>query len=187
MQADKPDRQRNPLLEAVGLVTIAGAHLEARLRNLLSCLAQEPTLLKLANTENTGRLIYICELAVEGLDVPEQDRAALSACLKEAGRLQEARSRVVHSLLLHNGNGIEVLALKPARKSLGVNQWTATIEGMERTAHEIEELRFEMFRCGWNSVAHKAGMSRIPETEGEQHVHLVTGPEAEDPTAASSD
>ncbi|MET9413792.1 hypothetical protein ABZY03_06310 [Streptomyces klenkii] len=126
-------------------------------------------------------------MALGSLDAPEQDRAAISACLQEAGKLQDKRSRVVHSLLLHDGNGVDVVALKPTPKSLGVNRWTATIEEMERTAHEIEELRFEMFRCGWNVVAHKTGMSRIPETEGEQHVHLVTGPESEDLTAASSD
>ncbi|MEU0583624.1 hypothetical protein [Streptomyces sp. NPDC006132] len=72
--------ERNPFLEAVGSVTVAGAHRDSALHNLLAHLTFEPTLLVPANAEGTARLIELCDLALGVYDAdmrPEDVTEAL--------------------------------------------------------------------------------------------------------------
>ncbi|MFD8219269.1 hypothetical protein ACFV2U_37650 [Streptomyces sp. NPDC059697] len=61
---NSPERERNPFLEAVGRVTLAGAELDISLKGLLGAVAFEPTLIMYANSQNTSRLIEFCKLAL---------------------------------------------------------------------------------------------------------------------------
>ncbi|MFD7054309.1 hypothetical protein ACFWBS_38515 [Streptomyces mirabilis] len=77
---NSPERERNPFLEAVGRVTLAGAELDISLKGLLGAVAFEPTLIMYANSQNTSRLIEFCKLAltVGHLEPKEGDRDSRS-------------------------------------------------------------------------------------------------------------
>ncbi|WP_143663535.1 hypothetical protein [Streptomyces sp. NRRL B-24085] len=162
MTNEAAPRERDPFLEAVGRVTVAGAHLDRHLHSLLGSLAFEPTLLVLANAEGTARLIELCELALKCYN--HDDPAALADvkdCLTRAKALKDKRNTVVHSLFMQaeDGNGLE--AMRPVRKTLGHSVTPITIGKMESLAKEIEELQSDLFRAGWNIRAPLTGMARM--------------------------
>ncbi|MET7731227.1 hypothetical protein ABZT02_07645 [Streptomyces sp. NPDC005402] len=155
-------RERNPFLEAVGRVTVAGAHLDRALLGLLGSLAFEPTLLMHANAEGTARLIELCELALKCYDHHDPaDLADVKDCLARAKALKDKRNTVVHSLFMQaeNGNGLE--AMRPARKTIGHSVTPITIEDMESMAKEMEELQSDLFRASWNIRTSQTGMPRM--------------------------
>ncbi|MFF3690713.1 hypothetical protein [Streptomyces sp. NPDC002187] len=154
--------ERNPFLEAVGRVTVAGAELDASLHNLLGVIAFEPTLLTLANAEGTARLIEWCGVALTAGTLAEEDVAEIRACLARASELKDKRNQIVHSIFAEaeDGNGLE--AMKPRRKRWGHSVTSLSIEEMETTAQQIEELRSAMFRAGWNARCRETGMPRLP-------------------------
>ncbi|MEU0104179.1 hypothetical protein ABZ313_02265 [Streptomyces sp. NPDC006251] len=95
MTSNAATPERNPFLEAVGSVTVAGAHLNSALHNLLAQLTFEPTLLVLANAEGTDRLIELCELALGVYDIdmrPEDVTEALPG--PSEGRERQAEPQV---------------------------------------------------------------------------------------------
>ncbi|MFE2530431.1 hypothetical protein [Streptomyces sp. NPDC059371] len=160
MTTDANSRDRSPFLEAVGRVTVAGAHLDRSLLTLLGSLAFEPTLLHLANAEGTARLIEWCELALKTYTLEPEDAADVTACLARAKALKDKRNTVVHSLFMsaEAGDGLE--AMKPLRKAIGLSVTPLSIEDMENLATEIEELRSDLFRAGWN--ASQGATPRLP-------------------------
>ncbi|MDF3148813.1 MULTISPECIES: hypothetical protein [unclassified Streptomyces] len=162
MTAEEVSRERNPLLEAVGRVTLAGARLDSALRGLLGSLAPEPTLISYANAEGTDRLIDLCKLALEIRKVPAEDEAAVKDCLTRARALKDQRNRVVHSLFAPEEEGDGFAAMKPLKKSIGLSVSKMTIASMEKTADEIEDLLADLFRAGWNARSHVTGMPRMP-------------------------
>jgi hypothetical protein len=171
MTANAAMHERNPFLEAVGRVTVAGAHLDLSLHNLLGQIAFEPTLIKLANAEGTARLIELCELALQtyGSDIPAEDVATVSRCLVQAKSLKDKRNMVVHSLFFQSLEGGELEAAKPLRKRLGQRVTKITISEMEIIADSLEALCGDLFRAGWNAGTHSSGMPRIapqPTSEG---------------------
>lgn len=163
MASDEVTRERNPFLEAVGRVTLAGARLDSSLRNLLTSLAFEPTLIAYANSEGTDRLIDLCKLALQIRAVPPEDEAEVKRCLARAHDLKNKRNHVVHSIFLPEEEGEGFQALKPLRKSIGMSTTPITIAAMEETATEIEALLSDLFRAGWNARSHQMGTPRIPE------------------------
>ncbi|MEU0428506.1 hypothetical protein ABZ235_33880 [Streptomyces canus] len=163
MTNDAAPSERNPFLEAVGRVTVAGAHLDRHLHSLLGSLAFEPTLLVLANAEGTARLIELCELALKcyNHDNPA-DLADVKDCLARAKTLKDKRNTVVHSLFMQAEGGIGLEAMRPMRKTLGHSVTPITIEEMESVAKEMDELQHGLFRAGWNIRSPQSGMRRIP-------------------------
>ncbi|MFD4968927.1 hypothetical protein [Streptomyces sp. NPDC058424] len=160
---NNPPGERNPFLEAVGRVTIAGTELDASLHHLLGAIALEPTLLMHANGANTDKLLQLCRLALTVGTVEPDDVTEIEACLKRADSIRIRRNAVVHSIYMtvELGQGME--ALKPIRKSLGYNAKPITVEEMEALADEVTVLRSDMFRAGWNAGAGKQpGMGLIP-------------------------
>ncbi|MFJ8192797.1 hypothetical protein ACIQ8D_24000 [Streptomyces sp. NPDC096094] len=176
MTSDAVTPERSPFFEAVGRVTVAGANLDSSLHHLLGQIALEPTLLRLANAEGAARLIELCELALQTYrsEIPAEDMAALSSCLVRAKALKDKRNAVVHSIFLQalEGEGLE--AARPARKSLGQRVLTITIPEMETIADDVEALRLELFRAGWNAGAHASGMSRLPAQSTNQDTAPIT-------------
>ncbi|MET7711012.1 hypothetical protein [Streptomyces sp. NPDC005407] len=162
MTSDATAPERDPFLEAVGRVTVAGAHLDASLHGLLGAIAFEPTLLKLANAEGTARLIDMCEVALTVGTLAPEDVAEVRACLARARELKDKRNQIVHSIFLQaeKGNGFE--AMKPRSRKLGSSVVSLTVEEMEATAKQMAELRERMFRAGWNGRCKMTGMTPIP-------------------------
>lgn len=160
--------QRNAFFEAVGKVTVAGAHLDFSLHNVLGQIAFEPTLLSLANAEGTAKLIEWCERALANYDVDmdAEDVAELKRCLAKAKELKDKRNTIVHSLFMQSMEGEGMEALKPLRRTLGHKATKITIAEMEATASEMEALRGELFRAAWNATSKRTGMARIPQHSG---------------------
>lgn len=161
MTTNSAPRERDPFLEAVGRVAIAGAQLDASLRGLLGGLAFEPTLLMYANAAGTDQLIELCRLALKVGVVGPDDVAEATACLDRAKALKDKRNMIVHSIYLQAGESGGLEAMKPLRKRLGVSVATLSIGEMESVAEQIEELQHDMFRVGWNARCHETGMARI--------------------------
>ncbi|MFD4130982.1 hypothetical protein [Streptomyces goshikiensis] len=161
MNSDADTPERNPFLEAVGRITIAGAQLDNSLRTLLAAVAFEPTLLVSANAEGTARLIELCELALTVHTAAPDDTAEIKACLARARDLKEKRNQVVHSIFMHVEEGGGLQAFKPLRKRLGMSSSPITVAEMEATALKIEELRVDMSVAGWNARCAQSGMDRI--------------------------
>ncbi|MGV9248976.1 hypothetical protein [Streptomyces sp. NPDC003710] len=160
---DGPNRERNPFLEAVGRVTIAGAQLDASLHKLLGIVTHEPTLLAYANAGSTDQLIQLCRLALAvSLTIWPDDKKALEACLKRADDLRTRRNNVVHSLSFQVEASQHVEASKPVRKGFGYKTTRISVEEMETVADEVEKLRDDMFVAGWNAVAIQRGGQRLP-------------------------
>jgi hypothetical protein len=171
---EQPERARDPLMEAIGRVTVAGAQLDAALHGLLGTIAFEPTLLKHTNGASTDQLIQFCRLALTVGTIAEPDVKEIAACLDKADNIRKRRNTVVHSLYMQaeTGNGVE--ALKPVRKNLGYLATPITPDEMEDLADEVTVLRDDMFRAGWNSKAGKMpGMQPIPPRAPGQRVNGV--------------
>ncbi|AYD81670.1 hypothetical protein SEA_KROMP_69 [Streptomyces phage Kromp] len=153
----------NAFLEAVGRVTVQGAQLDARLHTLLGNLALDPVLLRRANGASTGQLINFCDLALKNGTLEQGEIAEVKAALARADALRERRNAVVHSIHLRFESSEVLKQLKAARRTLGYNSTTITVEEMEALAVEMQELGVELFRVGWNAGPAKApGMDRIP-------------------------
>ncbi|MFD5636232.1 hypothetical protein ACFWJM_19175 [Streptomyces sp. NPDC127077] len=175
MTADATARERNPFLEAVGRVTIAGAELDISLKSLLGAIALEPTLIMYANSQNTSKLIEFCKLALKVGHLAEEDIAEISACLGRAEKCRDRRNTIVHAIYApdESGNGIE--AMNPMGKKLGYRVSSISVEQMEDLADEVAVLRDDMFRAGWNARTGKMpGMRPIPPRAPEQTVNGVT-------------
>ncbi|MEU6371251.1 hypothetical protein ABZ876_37645 [Streptomyces sp. NPDC046931] len=156
-------RPRNPFLEAVGSVTIAGAQLDSSLHHLLGWIADEPTLLAYANAGSTDQLIQLCRLALAvSLTIWPDDKKAIEACLKRADDLRTRRNDVVHSLYFQVEASQHVKASKPIRKGFGYKSTNISLEEMEAVADEVQKLRDDMYVAGWNAVAVQRGGRRVP-------------------------
>ncbi|MEU0965680.1 hypothetical protein ABZ357_09720 [Streptomyces sp. NPDC005917] len=162
MTTDAATPERNPFLEAVGRVTVAGAHLDRYLHTLLGSLAMEPTLLVLANAEGTARLIELCELALKCYDHNAEDVTDVKDCLARAKVLKGKRNTIVHSLFMQAEEGDGFKAMTPVRKTLGHSATPFTVEEMEAVAKEIDALLHDLFRAGWNLRSRLTGMRHIP-------------------------
>ncbi|MFE9601988.1 MULTISPECIES: hypothetical protein [Streptomyces] len=160
--ADAAAPERNPFLEAVGRVTVAGAHLDRSLHSLLGSIAFEPTLLVYANAANTDQLIDFCRLALTVSTMADAEAGEITACLNQAKALKNKRNTIVHAIFMSAGEGDGYEAMKPARKTLGHSVTPLTIEDMETVAQQIEELRHELFRLGWNARCARSGMPLMP-------------------------
>lgn len=158
MTTDAATPERNPFLEAVGRVTVAGAHLDRSLHGLLGSIAFEPTLLMYANAGNTDQLIEFCRLGLTVGTLADEAAAEIGACLDRARALKDKRNVIVHSIFMEaeEGNGFD--AMKPSRRKLGSSVTAITVEEMEAVAEQIEELRHELFRVGWNARCGETGM-----------------------------
>ncbi|MEU9979514.1 hypothetical protein [Streptomyces sp. NPDC051014] len=163
MTTDATPRERNPFLEAVGRVTIAGAELDLALRHLLGSIAHEPTLLMYANNQNTSKLIELCKLALTVGHLAPEDVTEISACLARADRCRDRRNTIVHAIYAPDESDVGMEAMNPVRKNLGYRVSSISVEEMEALADEVTVLRDDMFRVGWNASAAKMpGMAPIP-------------------------
>ncbi|MFF1604204.1 hypothetical protein ACFVYV_43465 [Streptomyces mirabilis] len=169
MTSDATAPERNPFLEAVGRVTVAGAQLDASLHHLLGAIAHEPTLIMYANAASTDQLLQFCRLALTVGTIEPEDVTEIEACLKRADSLRIRRNTVVHSIYMTAESGEGFDAMKPVRKSLGYSVTPITVEEMETLADEVAVLRSDMFTAGWNATAAKLpGMGRVgPRAPGD--------------------
>lgn len=166
MTTDDAPRERNPFLEAVGRITIAGAELDVSLKGLLSMIAFEPTLLMYANSQNTSKLIEFCKLALDVGHLAPEDVAEISACLARAEQCRNRRNTIVHAIYMPAESGVGVEAMNPVRKDLGYRVSPISVEEMEALADEVSILRSDIFRAGWNATAAKRpGMGPFPPRE----------------------
>ncbi|MFD8736239.1 hypothetical protein ACFV06_15185 [Streptomyces sp. NPDC059618] len=175
MTTDATTRERNPFLEAVGRVTLAGAELDISLKGLLGAIVHEPTLIMYANSQNTSKLIEFCKLALTIGHLAEEDVSEISACLGRAEKCRDRRNAIVHAIYApdESGNGIE--AMNPMGKKLGYRVSSISVKQMEALADEVAALREDMFRAGWNARAGKMpGMRPIPPRAPGQTVNGVT-------------
>ncbi|WP_329034495.1 hypothetical protein OIE71_18370 [Streptomyces sp. NBC_01725] len=163
MTTDAAPRERNPFLEAVGRVTIAGAELEVALKGLLGAIAHEPTLIMYANSQNTSKLIEFCKLALDVGHLAPDEVSEISACLTRAEKCRDRRNTIVHAIYSPAESGIGIEAMNPVRKKLGYRVSAISVREMEALADEVTILRSDMFRAGWNAGAAKLpGMRPIP-------------------------
>jgi hypothetical protein len=121
MTTDAAPRERNPFLEAVGRVTVAGAELDFGLRSLLGAIAHEPTLLMYANAANTSQLIEFCRLSLKVGVIADEHVPDIEACLTRADKFRERRNTIVHALYMPTESGIGIEAMNPTRKKFGYN------------------------------------------------------------------
>ncbi|MFF3647378.1 hypothetical protein ACFYXV_01870 [Streptomyces sp. NPDC002181] len=163
MAPDTPAPQRDPFLEAVGRVTVAGALLDKHLHNLLGSIALEPTLLVYANADGTARLIELCELALTVGYVAPEDVPPIKECLVRARELKNRRNKIVHSIFVRTEDGPALSAMMPLRKQLGASVTAITIPEMEEIAMQIERLCSDIFVAGWNATSTRSGMTRLPQ------------------------
>ncbi|MFC9703881.1 hypothetical protein ACFTWD_24670 [Streptomyces sp. NPDC056943] len=187
MTSDVPVPERNPFLEAVGRVTVAGALLDQHLHSLLGSIAFEPTLLMYANADGTARLIELCELALTVGYVAPEDVPPIKAGLARARELKNRRNKIVHSIFINTEEGPELSAMMPLRRQLGSSVTAVTIPEMEETAKQIEELCSEIFVAGWNATSARRGMNRLPSPaaskDGGASENQLDGPPPAQPTA----
>ncbi|MFF3412928.1 hypothetical protein ACFYW8_43775 [Streptomyces sp. NPDC002742] len=167
-------RARNPFLEALGRVTMAGAQLDSSLHHLVSALTHEPTLIFHLHDAGTDKLIQLCELALTVYPFEEGDIVEIKACLKRADKLRIRRNDIVHSLYMQEESGEGLEAMKPIKRSIGFHVTPITPEAMEAVADEIEVLRHDLFVVGWNARAsEREGNQRIPSRQPGQKVNGV--------------
>ncbi|MEU0253296.1 hypothetical protein ABZ299_12470 [Streptomyces sp. NPDC006184] len=175
MTTDAAPRERNPFLEAVGRVTLAGGELDFSLRHLLGAIAHEPTLLMHANAANTSQLIELCKLALKVGHIAAEDVEAIQSCLARAEKFRNRRNTIVHGLFAPAESGVGMETMNPAKKALGYHTSAVTVEEMEALADEVAVLRDDMFRAGWNASSAKLpGMGRLPPRIPGQKVNGVT-------------
>ena len=171
-------RERNPFLEAVGRVTLAGGELDFSLRHLLGVITFEPALIMYANTASTSQLIEFCKLALRVGHLALEDAAEIEACLTRAEKFRNRRNTIVHALYAPAESGAGFEAMNPVKKTLGYHVSAVSVEEMETLADEVALLRNDMFRAGWNSGAAKQpGMRKIPPPAPGQKVNGVVVPE----------
>lgn len=163
MTTDAAPRERNPFLEAVGRVTIAGAELDVALKFLLGSIAHEPTLIMYANSQNTSKLIELCKLALTVGHLAPEDVDKLSACLIRAERCRDRRNTIVHAIYVSDEAGAGIEAMNPLKKNLGYRASSISVEEMEALADEIALLRNDIFSTSWNATAAKMpGIEPVP-------------------------
>ncbi|MEU1034520.1 hypothetical protein ABZ402_38610 [Streptomyces mirabilis] len=171
---NSPERERNPFLEAVGRVTLAGAELDISLKGLLGAIAFEPTLIMYANSQNTSRLIEFCKLALTVGHLEPEDVTSISACLARAEKCRGRRNTIVHAIYMPAESGVGIEAMNPKGKALGYRVSSISVEEMEALADEVTVLRDDMFTAGWNASADKMpGMQPIPPRAPGQRVNGV--------------
>lgn len=171
---NSPERERNPFLEAVGRVTLAGGELDHSLRHLLGTIALEPTLIMYANATKTAELLTICRLALKASTLGAEHVTEIEACLNRADTFRNRRNTIVHALYMPAESGAGIDAMSPAKKTLGYNTSPISIEEMEALAEEVTVLRDDMFTAGWNATAGKMpGMQPIPPRKPGQRVNGV--------------
>lgn len=171
---NSPERERDPFLEAVGRVALAGAELDISLKDLLAAIAHEPTLIKYANSQNTSKLIEFCKLALAVEHLAPEDVTEITACLARAEKCRDRRNTIVHAIYMPSESGDGVEALNPRSRKLGYRVSAISVEEMEALADEITVLRDDMFTAGWNSNAGKMpGMEPIPPRAPGQRVNGV--------------
>ncbi|MFJ8021422.1 hypothetical protein [Streptomyces sp. NPDC096311] len=175
MTNDAAPRERNPFLEAVGRVTLAGAELDVSLKGLLGAIAHEPTLLMYANTQNTSKLIDLCKIALGVGHLEPEAVAEISTCLARADKCRDRRNAIVHAIYAPAESGADFEAMNPVRKSVGYRVSAVSAEEMEAFADDVTVLRDDMFRAGWNARAAKLpGMQPIPPRAPGETVNGVT-------------
>jgi hypothetical protein len=163
MTTDAAPRERDPFVEAVGLVTIAGAQLDFSLRNMLGSITREPTLIMYANAASTSQLIELCRLALKTGVTADKFIPAIEDCLTRADRFRVRRNTIVHALYLPTGPDGGVEAMNPLKKKMGYNSSPVTVEEMESLVADATILRSDMFSATWNaSTAGLPGMPPIP-------------------------
>ncbi|MEU7048057.1 hypothetical protein [Streptomyces eurythermus] len=163
MTMDAAPRERNPFLEAVGRVTLAGGELDFSLRHLLGAITLEPTLLMYANAANTSQLIEFCKIALSVGHLDAADVEEIMPCLTRAEKFRNRRNTIVHALYAPSESGVGMETMNPVKKNLGYRTSAVTVEEMEALADEVIVLREDMFRVGWNARAAKLpGMGKIP-------------------------
>ncbi|WP_245608049.1 hypothetical protein [Streptomyces hokutonensis] len=178
MTNDAAPRERNPFLEAVGRITLAGGELDFSLRHLLGAITIEPTLIMYANAANTSQLLEFCRLALTVGHIPSEDIAEIESCLTRADTFRKRRNTIVHALYAPTENGVGIEAMNPIRKNLGYHTSAVSIEEMEALADEVALLQNDMFRAGWNArSAQMPGMQKIPPPAPGQMVNGVLVPE----------
>ena len=163
MTMDAAPRERNPFLEGVGRVTIAGAELDVALKGLLGSIAREPTLIMYANGQNTSKLIELCKLALAVGHLAAEDIAEISACLARAEKCRDRRNSIVHAIYAPGEDGVGMEAMNPVRKKLGYRVSSVSVEEMEALADEVVILRDDLFTAGWNATTGEMpGIKPIP-------------------------
>ncbi|MGV9707481.1 hypothetical protein [Streptomyces sp. NPDC003483] len=175
MTTEPTPRERDPFLEAVGRVALAGAELDLSLKTLLGAIAPEPTLLMYANSQNTKQLIDFCKLALRVEHLAEEDIAEISVCLDRAESCRNRRNTIIHAIYspTETADGIE--ALNPMSKKLGYRVSPISVDRMETLADEITVLRYDLARAGWNARAGKMpGMQLIPPRVPGEPVNGIT-------------
>lgn len=169
-------RARDPFLEALGRVTMAGAQLDASLHHLVVALTHEPTLSFHSHDMGTDKLIQICDLALTVYPFTDDDKAEVKACLKRADKLRIRRNNLVHSLYMQAESGEGMEAMKPIKKSVGYDVTAITPQEMEALAGEIAVLQNDLFAAGWNARAdERPHMTRIPKRQPGQAVNGYVG------------
>lgn len=178
MTTNAAPRERNPFLEAVGRVTLAGGELDFSLRHLLGAITIEPTLIMYANAATTSQLIEFCKLALKVGHLPAEDVTAIETCLSRAENFRNRRNTIVHALYTPAESDSGVEAMNPLKKSLGYRASAVSVEEMETLADEVTLLQSDMFRAGWNAhAAQMPGLQKIPAPAPGQTVNGVVVPE----------
>ncbi|MFF8482242.1 hypothetical protein ACGFZG_14935 [Streptomyces antibioticus] len=174
MTNSEAPRERNPFLEAVGRVTLAGAQLDFSLRGLLGALSHDPTLLMYANAANTSQLLEFCKLALKSGIVGLEDAAEIEVCLRRAEKFRDRRNTIVHALYGQDESGTGMEAMNPARKQLGYHVSAVSVAEMEALADKMVFLQDDLFRAGWNARASRTrGMDRMPPRPPGQAVNGI--------------
>ncbi|MEV5792667.1 hypothetical protein [Streptomyces sp. NPDC052192] len=175
MTTEPTPRERDPFLEAVGRVALAGAELDIALKGLLGRIAPEPTLLMHANSQSTKALIDFCKLALRVEHLAEEDIAEISACLARADSCRDRRNTIIHAIYTPTESGDGIEAVNPVSKKLGYRVSSISVERMETLADEITVLGADLFQVGWNATAGKMpGMQPIPARLPGQTVNGIT-------------
>ncbi|MGW6214996.1 hypothetical protein [Streptomyces sp. NPDC055109] len=173
--SNTPKRERDPFLEAVGRVTLAGGEIDFGLRHLLGAIAPEPTLIFDANAASTDQLTRLCRLAVEVRQVEPADAAEIESCLKRVDDFRQRRNTIVHAIYsAAESGGFE--AMNPLRKRLGYRVTSISVAEMEALADDVVILRSDLFRVGWNASAAHSGMERMPKPRSGEMVDGVPRP-----------
>ncbi|MGW0795954.1 hypothetical protein [Streptomyces sp. NPDC002692] len=172
--ANTNNKERDPFLEAVGRVTLAGGQIDHALRGLIGTITLEPTLSMHANAAKTQELVTIARLGLKGGKIDQPDADEIEASLKRVDRFRERRNTIVHALFMPAESGTGLDAMNPARKNIGYNTSSITVEEMEELADDAQLLIAELFRVGWNARAGKLpGMQPLPNPVPGQTVNGV--------------
>ncbi|MFD8967730.1 hypothetical protein ACFV0C_22500 [Streptomyces sp. NPDC059568] len=154
-------RERNPFLEAVGRVTLAGAELDISLKGLLGSIARESTLIMYANSQNTSKLIEFCKLALTVGHLEPEDVTEISACLTRAEKCRDRRNTIVHAIYAPAESGGRHRGDEPREEEPGLSSLLHLRRGDggsrgrgHRTAGRHVPSRLE--RWCWQAARHEA-------------------------------